>query len=146
MQFSARGRIAGTPARVVSRAERGLPQPRAAAAAARVGRLDHRSWAYTVALVVYAYAHGGAAAVGLVGVIRWVPAAISSPFAAMLGDRYPRVAVMLAADLLRALGLAAMAVCVLTEGPVAAGFGLASVGAGGTTAVPPEGGGGPSTH
>ena len=56
------------------------------------------SWAYAVALVVYAYSHGGASAVGLVAVIRWVPAAIAAPLAAVLGDRYPRVPVMLGAD------------------------------------------------
>ena len=36
------------------------------------------SWAYSVALVVYAYKHGGASAVGLVGLIRWLPAAFRS--------------------------------------------------------------------
>jgi MFS family permease len=84
------------------------------------------SWAYAVALVVYAYDHGGASAVGLVAVIRWVPAAIASPLAAILGDRYPRVPVMLASDLIRAAGLAAMAACVLTDAPVALVYVLAS--------------------
>ena len=45
------------------------------------------SWAYSVALVVYAYDAGGASAVGLVGLIRWLPAAIASPFA--VGARRP---------------------------------------------------------
>src|SRR5690242_21488894 len=84
------------------------------------------SWAYTVALVVYAYDHGGATAVGLAGVIRWLPAAVVSPFAAMLGDRYPRVPVMLTADLLRAGALAAMAGLVLAHAPIAAVFVLAA--------------------
>jgi MFS family permease len=85
------------------------------------------SWAYTVALVVYAYDQGGASAVALVAVIRWVPAAIASPFAAILGDRYPRVRVMLGADLLRASALAAMAACVVTDAPAAIVYVLASV-------------------
>jgi MFS family permease len=84
------------------------------------------SWAYTVALVVYAYDHGGASAVGLVGLIRWLPAAVASPLAAILGDRYPRVPVMLASDLLRAGGLVAMAVCVETHTPAAVVYVLAS--------------------
>src|ERR671934_1916031 len=71
------------------------------------------SWAYAVALAVYAYRHGGASAVGLVALIRWLPAAAASPLAAVLGDRYPRVRVMLATDLLRAAALATMAVGVL---------------------------------
>ena len=37
------------------------------------------SWAYAVALVVYAYDQGGASAVGLVALIRWLPAAVASP-------------------------------------------------------------------
>jgi MFS family permease len=88
------------------------------------------TWAYAVALVVFAYDHGGASAVGLVALIRWLPAAIASPFAAILGDRYPRVRVMLASDLLRAVGLATMAVCVLTDAPVGVVYVLA-----GTVAV-----------
>ena len=84
------------------------------------------SWAYTVALIVYAYDHGGATAVGLAGLIRWLPAAVASPFAAILGDRYPRVPVMLTADLLRAAALGAMAALVLGHAPVAAVFVLAA--------------------
>jgi MFS family permease len=95
------------------------------------------SWAYSVALIVYAYRHGGASAVGLVGLIRWLPAAVSSPFAALLGDRYPRVRVMLAADLLRAAGLVAMAFCVLEHAPVALVYILASFVAVVTTAFQP---------
>ena len=67
------------------------------------------TWTLGVALVVYAYDQGGASAVGLLALIRWLPAAVVSPFTAILGDRYPRVPVMLASDLLRAIGLATMA-------------------------------------
>jgi MFS family permease len=88
------------------------------------------TWAYAVALVVFAYSHGGASAVGLIALIRWLPAAIVSPFTAILGDRYPRVPVMLASDLLRAVGLATMAVCVLTDAPIGVVYLLA-----GTVAV-----------
>jgi MFS family permease len=85
------------------------------------------SWAYAIALVVYAYHQGGPSAVGLVAVIRWVPAAVVAPLAAVLGDRYPRVPVMLSADVLRAGGLGAMAACVLTDAPAAAVYVLASL-------------------
>jgi MFS family permease len=101
---------------------RALRQLQLAWAASIIG-----SWAYTVALVVYAYDQGGASAVALVAVIRWVPAAVASPFAAILGDRYPRVRVMLGADLLRASALAAMAACVVTDAPAAIIYVLASV-------------------
>jgi MFS family permease len=85
------------------------------------------SWAYAVALVVYAYHQDGASAVALVAVIRWVPAAVASPIAAILGDRYPRVRVMLSADLLRAGALVAMAACVITDAPAAIVYLLASI-------------------
>ena len=84
------------------------------------------SWAYSVALVVYAYKHGGASAVGLVGLIRWLPAAFASPLAAVLGDRYRRVRVMLVTDLLRAAAMAGIAVCASTSAPAAAVYALAS--------------------
>jgi cyclic nucleotide-binding protein/MFS transporter len=58
-------------------------------------------WAYGIALAVFAYRHGGAAAVGLVGLIRTLPAAAAAPFAALLADRYRRERIMLVADLAR---------------------------------------------
>ena len=88
------------------------------------------TWAYAIALVVFAYDHGGASAVGLIALIRWLPAAVVSPFTAILGDRYPRVPVMLASDLLRAVGLAVMSVCVVTDAPIGVVYLLA-----GTVAV-----------
>ena len=84
------------------------------------------TWAYSVAIVVYAYHHGGASAVGLVNLIRWLPAAFASPLTAVLGDRYPRVPVMLGSDLLRAAALGAMTACVLTDAPAAAVYALAA--------------------
>jgi MFS family permease len=84
------------------------------------------SWAYTVALVVYAFDQGGASAVGLVGLVRWLPSAFASPLAAILGDRFPRVRVMLTSDLLRAVALGAMAVLVVTDAPAAAIYVLAA--------------------
>jgi hypothetical protein len=41
-------------------------------------------WAYAIALAVYAYDRGGAAGVGLVGLIRFLPSALAAPFAAVL--------------------------------------------------------------
>jgi len=69
------------------------------------------TWAYGIAVVVYAYEQGGAKAVGIVGLARWLAAAVASPFAALLGDRYDRRWVMVASDLVRAglIGGAALA-------------------------------------
>jgi MFS family permease len=82
------------------------------------------TWAFTVALAVYAFRHGGASAVGLVVLIRWLPAAFTSPFTGVLGDRYPRVLVMIGSDLLRAAAFGAMTVCVLVDSPPAAVYTL----------------------
>ena len=74
-------------------------------------------WAYGIALAVFAYQEGGAAAVGLVGLLRFIPSAIASPFSAMLADRYRRERVLLVAELLRT-GLVALTVVVLVvDGP-----------------------------
>ena len=84
-------------------------------------------WAYAVALAVYAYEAGGAAAVGLVGLIRFVPAAVAAPFAGIIADRFRRERVMLAADLVRAVALAAAAVAVFADAPSALVYVLAAV-------------------
>src|SRR5207247_5613472 len=60
---------------------------------------------------------GGASAVGLVNLIRWLPAAFASPLTSVLGDRYPRVPVMLGADVTRAAALGGMTACVLLDAP-----------------------------
>jgi MFS family permease len=75
------------------------------------------SWAYGIAVVVYAFEQGGATAVGVVGLIRWFAAAIASPFAALLGDRYDRRAVMVVSDLTRAVLIFGAALIVLSDGP-----------------------------
>jgi MFS family permease len=74
-------------------------------------------WAFIVALAVYAYNEGGAAAVGLVGLIRVLPAFLASPFAGVLGDRFPRERLMLFVSVLRAVFMAATAVVLFADMP-----------------------------
>ncbi len=62
-------------------------------------------WIVTVALGVLAYEHGGAAAVGIVGLVRMLPAAFLAPPAAGVADRYKRNRVLGAVELARALTL-----------------------------------------
>src|ERR1700675_2783474 len=59
-------------------------------------------WATWIAILVFAYGHGGAGEVGLVALIQLAPAAIVAPLAASFGDRYPRERALLAAYLLQA--------------------------------------------
>jgi MFS family permease len=82
------------------------------------------TWAFGIALAVYAFEHGGASAVGLVALIRWLPAAFASPFTGVLGDRYPRVAVMITSDLLRALAFAGITACVVLDASAVAVYAL----------------------
>jgi MFS family permease len=83
-------------------------------------------WAYGIALAVFAYDQGGVAAVGLVGLIRMLPAAIAAPFMAALADRYPRERIMLISDVTRLLAMAAAAAVALSEGPAVAVYALGS--------------------
>jgi MFS family permease len=88
-------------------------------------------WAYFVALGVFAYEAGGAAAVGLAGLIRLLPAAVVAPSAASLGDRIRRERLLLGAALLGVAALAgsALAAFAHSEGGVfacAALFGISS--------------------
>lgn len=84
-------------------------------------------WAYGIALAVYAYEQGGAPAVGLVGLIRFLPPAIVGPFTAMLADRFRRERVMVIADLTRAVLLGAAAVTIAMDGPPALVYALAGL-------------------
>jgi MFS family permease len=78
------------------------------------------AWAYLVALGVYAYDQGGATAVGLVGLIRLIPAAVAAPFTSSLADRFPRVGVMVTSDLVRCVLMLAAAATIALDGPALA--------------------------
>lgn len=84
-------------------------------------------WSYTIALAVFAYDAGGAAAVGLVGLIRVLPAALFAPFAAGLGDRYRRERVLLGVSLVRALAMAAAAAAAFADASPPLLYGLAAL-------------------
>src|SRR3954469_8567077 len=84
------------------------------------------TWAYSIAVVVFAYSEGGATAVGVVGLLRWVAAGMVSPFAALLADRYDRRAVMVGSDLLRAAMMALAAAAVALDAPAAVVYLLAT--------------------
>ena len=64
-------------------------------------------WAFLVALGVFAYERGGATAVGILGLIRMLPAALATPFTAAFADRYERERALVVVTLLSALALAA---------------------------------------
>jgi len=74
-------------------------------------------WAYLVALGVYAYEEGGATAVGIVGLIRLVPAALVAPFSASLVDRFSRVTTMIVSDVVRFALMIGAAAVIAADGP-----------------------------
>ena len=82
-------------------------------------------WAYVVALAVFAYRADGAYAVGLLATVRWLCGGIAAPLAGIVGDRYPRVRVMIASDLVRAALLGGMALAVLADAPPVLVYALA---------------------
>jgi MFS family permease len=84
-------------------------------------------WAFAIALAVYAFEQGGAAGVGLVGLIRFLPSALAAPFAAVLGDRLPRARVMVGSDVLRALATAGAGTAALLGTPAVIVYALAGV-------------------
>jgi MFS family permease len=94
-------------------------------------------WAYVVALAVYAYEAGGATAVGLVALLRFLPSAAVAPFAAVLADRYSRQRVMITADAIRAVALAGAAAVALADGPAPVLYALAALVAVVSTAFQP---------
>jgi MFS family permease len=84
-------------------------------------------WAYLVALGIFAYERGGALGVGVAGVVRMAPAAAVSPFAALLGDRYRRLRILLVNEIVWTVALAASAVAFFTHAPTAVVYVLAGI-------------------
>jgi MFS family permease len=83
------------------------------------------TYAYGVALPVYAYHAGGARAVGLLFFARFVLAALAAPWFGVMADRWSRRRLMLSADVLRCGIFAAMTVVAGTGGSAYAIFVLA---------------------
>jgi MFS family permease len=84
--------------------------------------------AYSVALSVYAFEAGGAAAVGLIFLLRMIPAAVVSPFAGLLADRYPRERVLVVSVMARTVLYAGATVAVFAHTNEWVVYGLAIAG------------------
>ncbi len=74
-------------------------------------------WASFVAFSIYAYRVGGAAAVGLLGLVRMLPSALAVPAATALADRTRRERVLIGIHLSRAATLGAAAAALGAGGP-----------------------------
>ena len=86
-------------------------------------------WAFTVGIGVYAFRDGGAAAVGLISLLRMVPAAFAAPLLTPLADRRRRERVLASASTVRAVATGLAAWLVSASGPRIAVYALAVVAA-----------------
>ena len=82
-------------------------------------------WAYSTAVVVWAYQQGGATAVGAYQAVRFVSMSVSGPLGGVIADRVSRRTFMIVCDALRAALVALAALVVGLHGPALAVYGLA---------------------
>jgi MFS family permease len=82
-------------------------------------------WSFSVAIGLVAFAHGGAIAVGVVGLVRLVPAALLAPVISVYADRLPRERVLFASSAVRGVATLAAALVLATDGPVVVVYALA---------------------
>ncbi len=82
-------------------------------------------WSFTVAISLVAFEQGGAFAVGAVGVMRLLPAAVLSPAVATYADRMPRERVLVLSGAVRGMATLSAAAVLVVQGPIWAVYLLA---------------------
>ena len=83
------------------------------------------TWAFAIALGVYAFDQGGATAIGIAALVRLLPGAFASPFAGLLGDRHSRRLVLVCSALLSGLAIALAAAAAAAAAPAWVVYALA---------------------
>src|SRR3954454_3318229 len=81
-------------------------------------------WGTWLAMLVYAYAHGGVTAAGVLATAMLVPAAVGAPPLAAFGERYPPGRVLIVGYLGQAVSCAVVAAAMLAGAPRLAVYGL----------------------
>jgi MFS family permease len=82
-------------------------------------------WIYLVNLLVLAYVLGGVVGVGIVGMLRTLPAALLGPMLSTIADRYPRQRVLVSVHLSRGALILLIALAAMTDLPAALVFAAA---------------------
>ena len=80
------------------------------------------TWCFTIALGVYGFDAHGAAGVGIVALVRFLPAALVSPLVGLLIDRFPRRSVMLGSAIAATVVLSAAAAAAALNAPTGVVF------------------------
>ncbi len=89
------------------------------------GAFNGAEWGVWVAMLVYAYGHGGATAAAAIALIQLLPAAVLAPSLATLADRNRPGRVLLAGYLAQAVSMSLVAAAIALAAPVALVFALA---------------------
>jgi MFS family permease len=84
-------------------------------------------WAFAIALGVYAFEVGGAALVGIAGVVRLAPGVLASPVAGLLGDRHSRSLVLVVSAVGSGVAIAVAAAAAAMGAPAAIVLAMAGV-------------------
>ena len=82
-------------------------------------------WAFSVAFSIYVYQNGGATALGVISIVRYLTMAVLASILSVLADKVDRRRLMIAADAIRAVLVVACAAIVAADGPAVAVYVLA---------------------
>ncbi|WP_299442194.1 MFS transporter [uncultured Phycicoccus sp.] len=77
-------------------------------------------WAYSTAVIVWAYGVGGAKLIGIWSAVRLLMMAVAAPLGATLADRFPRKLVLIASDVTRAVLVLVATAMLVADAPTLA--------------------------
>ena len=113
--------------RVIAPLRAAATSPSIARAVLAFGGFTMAEWAVWIAMLVYSYERGGAAAAGIVAVIQLLPSAVLSPLIGGFGDRLPRERMLVASYLGQSAGMAVTAIALAASADFAVVVALATL-------------------